>query len=133
MLEVYLFILIILIVSLAIDLIYGELPTKIHPVVIIGIITDFFKKIFIQINSKWSGFLTTLFTVLFSSLILIILLIITSFNDFINVIVSSIILSSTYSVKMLITTANDIKQDLIEDIDKAKSQYHIWSVEIQMS
>lgn len=120
MLEVYLFILLILIVSLVIDLIYGELPTKIHPVVIIGMIISFFKKNFIQINSRWSGFLTTLFTILSSSLILIILLIIVSFNDFINVIVSGAIFSSTYSIKMLISTANDIKQDLNEDIEKAK-------------
>ncbi len=120
MLEVYLFILLILIVSLTIDLTYGELPTKIHPVVIIGMIINFFKKIFISINNKWSGFLTTLFTMLFSSLILIILLIIVSFNDFINTIVSSVILSSTYSIKMLISTANDIKQDLSEDVEKAK-------------
>ena len=36
MFEVFMFIVITLIVSIAIDLTYGELPTKIHPVVIIS-------------------------------------------------------------------------------------------------
>ena len=62
MFEVFLFIIITFIVSLAIDLIYGELPTKIHPVVIIGYIINFFKGILIKINNKMSGLLTVIFT-----------------------------------------------------------------------
>ena len=42
--NLFLFITLSLILSLAIDLIFGELPTKIHPVVIIGSIISFFKK-----------------------------------------------------------------------------------------
>ena len=52
MLEVYHFILITLILSLLVDLIYGELPTKIHPVVIIGKFISFFKNIFIKYKKQ---------------------------------------------------------------------------------
>ncbi len=120
MLEVYLFTLLILIISLIIDLLYGELPTRIHPVVIIGRFIDFFKKIFIKMNNRWSGLFVTLSVIVVCSLILIILLKIASLNDYVNIIFSSIVLSSTFSVKMLLSTANDIKNDLNEDIEKAK-------------
>lgn len=120
MFEVFLFIIISLIISLAIDLIYGELPTKIHPVVIIGKIIDLFKGIFIGMNNKLSGFLTTTFTILLSCLILLIIMKITSINDYLFLIVYSIMLSSTYSIKMLLSTAKSIENDLKKDIEIAR-------------
>ncbi len=118
--EVYLFIIFSLILSLAIDLIYGELPTKIHPVVIIGKIIEFFKSKFITIKNRWSGFLTTLFTILISCTLLLIIMLISSINDYLFIIIYSIILSSSYSIKMLLTSAKSIENDLKEDIDKAR-------------
>ena len=120
MLEVYYFIIITLILSLAIDLIYGELPTKIHPVVIIGKFIDLFKGIFIQMKNRWSGFLTTFFTVAVCCLLLFIIMLLSSVNDYLFIIVYSIILSSTFSIKMLITSAKSIENDLKEDINKAR-------------
>ena len=52
MIELFYFIIMALLFSLAIDVTLGELPTKIHPVVIIGSIISFFKKIFINIKNK---------------------------------------------------------------------------------
>ena len=120
MLEVYKFIIISLIISLLIDLILGELPTKIHPVVIIGKIIDFLKNIFIRFKNRWSGFFTTLFTIIISCLFLFIIMIISSVNDYLIIIIYSIILSSTYSIKMLLSTAKSIENDLKKDIDKAR-------------
>ncbi|MCR5026438.1 MAG: cobalamin biosynthesis protein [Methanobrevibacter sp.] len=120
MLEVFLFIIITLFASLAIDLIYGELPTKIHPVVIIGSIIGYFKTILIKINNKWSGLLITLITMIISCLIFSAILIICSINDYLFIIIYSILLSSTYSIKMLLTTAKSIENDLKEDINKAR-------------
>lgn len=118
--EVYLFIIISLFLSLLIDLIYGELPTKIHPVVIIGKTIDFFKNLFIKIKNRWSGFLTTLFTILITCFLLLLILLISSVNDYLFIIIYSIILSSTYSIKMLLTSAKRIENDLKEDINKAR-------------
>lgn len=120
MLEVYYFIVITFFISLIIDLIYGELPTKIHPVVIIGKIIDYFKNSFIRYHNRWSGFFTTFFTIVLSCLILLAIMLISSINDYLFIIAYSIILSSTYSIKMLLSTAKNIEKDLKEDIDKAR-------------
>lgn len=120
MLEVYLFIFISLILSLMIDLIYGELPTVIHPVVIIGKIISFFKNIFIKYKNRWSGFFTTLFTIISSCFFLFIIMYLSSVNDLLLLIVFSVILSSTYSIKMLLTSAKNIENDLKTDLNKAK-------------
>ena len=120
MLEVYKYIILSLIFSLLIDLIIGELPTKIHPVVIIGKIIDYFKNIFIKFNSRWSGFFTTMFTIIISCLILLLIMLISSVNDVLFIIIYSIMLSSTYSIKMLLSTAKSIENDLKEDLDKAR-------------
>ncbi|MEE0024220.1 cobalamin biosynthesis protein [Methanobrevibacter sp.] len=120
MLEVYYFIIISFFISLIIDLFYGELPTKIHPVVIIGKIITFFKNIFIKYHNRWSGFFTTFFTIVFSCLILFVVMLISSVNDYLFIIIFSIILSSTYSVKMLLSTAKDIENDLKQDLNKAR-------------
>ena len=120
MFEVFLFIVVTLIVSLAIDLIFGELPTKIHPVVIIGKIIDIFKSMFIAMKNRLSGFLTTTFTMIVSCFILLIIMLISSINDYLFIIVYSIMLSSTYSIKMLLSTAKNIENDLTEDIDIAR-------------
>ena len=120
MLEVYYFIIISFFISLIIDLFYGELPTKIHPVVIIGKIIAFFKNIFIKYHNRWSGFFTTLFTIVISCLILSVVMLISSVNEYLFIIIFSIVLSQTYSIKMLLYTAKDIENDLKQDLNKAR-------------
>lgn len=120
MLEVYHFILITLILSLLVDLIYGELPTKIHPVVIIGKFISFFKNIFIEYKNRLSGFFTTLFTVICCCALLVMIMLICSINDNLFFVIFSIFLSSTFSINMLISTAKNIENDLKYDINKAR-------------
>ena len=120
MLEVYYFIIITFFISIIIDLFYGELPTKIHPVVIIGKIIAFFKNIFIKYHNRWSGFFTTLFTIVISCLILSVVMFISSVNEYLFIIIFSIVLSQTYSIKMLLSTAKDIENDLKQDLNKAR-------------
>lgn len=120
MLEVYHFILITLILSLLVDLIYGELPTKIHPVVIIGKFISFFKNIFIKYKNRLSGFFTTLFTVICCCALLLMIMLICSINDNLFFVIFSIFLSSTFSINMLISTAKNIENDLKYDINKAR-------------
>lgn len=120
MFEVYCFIIITFIISIIIDLFYGELPTKIHPVVIIGKIIDFFKKLFIRYHNRWSGFLTTVLTIVSSCLLLLVIMKVSLLNEYLFIIIYSIILSSTYSIKMLLSTAKDIENDLKQDLNKAR-------------
>ena len=44
--KLFLFIILALLISFAVDMVFGELPAKIHPVVIMGSIINFFKNIF---------------------------------------------------------------------------------------
>lgn len=120
MIELYYFIIISLLLSLAIDVIFGELPTKAHPVVIMGSIIAFFKNIFIKIENRLSGLLLVAFTVLAVSLSLYIIYFIFSLNDLILFILFIILLSSTFSVNMLLKTAVDVKNDLDKSINKAR-------------
>ena len=120
MIELFYFIVLALLLSLAIDVLFGELPTKIHPVVIMGSIIGFFKNIFIKIKNRISGLLLVLFTSLVITILLYILYYIITFNELLLFIVFSILLSSTFSVNMLLKTAVDVKEDLDESIEKAR-------------
>lgn len=118
--ELFLFIIIGLLFSLAIDVIFGELPTKIHPVVIIGSVISFFKKIFIKIKNRLSGLLLIICTILVVSIVLYIIYLICKVNVLLLFIVFFILLSSTYSINMLLKTASDVKADLDVSLDKAR-------------
>ena len=118
--ELFGFIVLALILSLAIDFIFGELPTKVHPVVIIGSLIDFFKKIFINIKNRSSGLLVVLCVCIVSGIVLFIVYYICSVNFVVLFVMFTILLSSTFSVNMLLQTAVDVKDALDESIDKAR-------------
>lgn len=118
--ELFLFIILSLLVSLAIDVVAGELPTKIHPVVIIGSLITFFKNKFINIKSRLSGLMLVLSVGICISLILYVLYLIFSINGILLFVFFSVMLSSTFSVNMLLKTAVDVKADLDESLDKAR-------------
>ena len=119
-LNLFLFIILALLFSLAIDVIYGELPGRIHPVVIYGSIINFFKNIFIKIKSRLSGLLLVLSTTLVSSVIIFLFYFIGKINLILLFIIFTILLSSSFSVNMLLQTAVDVKNDLNESLDKAR-------------
>ncbi len=119
-LKLFMFVIFTFVLSLAIDIIFGELPGSIHPVVIMGSIISFFKSKFIDIRNRMSGVLTVLCAGLVLSIILFIIYFIFKINIILLFIVFTILLSSTYSVNMLLQTAVDVKNDLNEDIDKAR-------------
>ena len=119
-LNLFLFIVLAFLFSLAIDVIFGELPTRIHPVVMIGSVVSFFKKLFISMKNRWSGLLTTLLTCAVACLVTLLILYLLSFNIVLFFIAYSIILSSTFSVKMLLETAISVYDDLCESLDRAR-------------
>ncbi len=114
------FVVLALIFSLAIDVIFGELPGRIHPVVIMGSIINFFKKIFIGIKNRVSGLLLFVCCSAAASIILLIIYFICSYNVILLFIVFTVLLSSFFSVNMLLQTAIDVKDDLSESIEKAR-------------
>ena len=120
MIELFYFIVLASLLSLAIDVAFGELPTRIHPVVIIGSIISFFKSAFIKIRGRISGLFLVVCCTLTVSIILYILYFIFSYNNILLFISFIVLLSSTFSVNMLLKTAIDVKNDLDESLDKAR-------------
>ena len=119
-LKLFLFIIFALLISLIIDIIFGELPTRIHPVVIMGSIINFFKKLVINIKNRLSGLIVVIGVYAISIIILYIIYLICSCNIALLFIVFSVLLSSTFSVNMLLKTAVDVKDALDDSIDKAR-------------
>ena len=119
-LKLFLFVILAMLFSLAIDVLFGELPGRIHPVVIMGSIINFFKRMFIGIRNRISGLLLVVLSAIVLSAILFLIYIICSYNIVLLFIVFTILLSSSYSVNMLLQTAVDVKNDLNESIEKAR-------------
>lgn len=118
--NIFLFIILSLLLSLAIDLSVGEVPSMIHPVVLIGNMTNYLKKIFININNRLSGLFVVLIETCISSVLIYLLCLFLSFNIYLLFIIYTILLSTTFSVKMLLQTAENVKNDLDVSIDKAR-------------
>lgn len=119
-LELFLFIIFALIFAFVIDWVIGELPVKVHPVVIMGSLIDFFKRLFIGIKNRTSGLLVVICVYAVSVIVLYIIYLICSFNFIVLFVVFSILLSTTFSVNMLLRTAHDVKDALDESIGKAR-------------
>ncbi len=109
----------IMIFALAIDLLIGEFPVKIHPVVWIGSIINFFKKYFINIDNKISGLFLAICVIIVSSLIVLVPLILVKHFLYLNSgmiylfkLIAVLLLSSTFSVKLLLDSARDVEKDL---------------------
>ena len=119
-LNLFLFIIIAFLTSLVIDIIFGELPARVHPVVIIGSIIGFFKNLFIRFKSRLSGLMVVIAVCIVSSTIVYVIYRICSFNVVLWFVAFAILVSSTFSIKMLLSTAVDVKDALDESIDKAR-------------
>lgn len=118
--DLFSFIISTIVFAIVFDIIIGELPSKIHPVVIIGKIIDFFTGLFIKIRNKFSGLLLFLSTTIVSTVILFVIFSVISVNFYLMFIVYGLLLSSTFSIKILLSSANDISDDLKEGIEKAR-------------
>lgn len=118
--NIFLIYILSLFISLIIDLTYGELPTSIHPVVLYGKIIDYYKNILIKFKNKINSFILYILVVTSSIIILYIILKIAQFNNIIFFIIYSIILSSTFSINLLISSAKDIENKLKTNIEAAR-------------
>lgn len=109
----------IIVISIIIDMIIGEVPTKIHPVIFMGNLIEKLKNYLP--NTKISGILTILTAnFVFVTITLLILVICAYVNTWVFVIVASLILSTTFSINFLIESVRNIQKELEEDINKAR-------------
>lgn len=110
----------IVIIAIVIDVIFGEPPAKIHPVVWMGKAIDFFKGYLIDYRSKISGIILTFMVVMIFTLATYVLLRLSAFNYILYILISSIILSTTFAIKVLLTSAENMKNDIDHNIEKAR-------------
>lgn len=119
-LNLFIFIISALLMSIFIDVVFGELPGRIHPVVIMGSIIDFFKGIFIGMKNRMSGLLLVLCCILSTSVILYLIYMIGCLNIILLFVIFTVLLSSSFSIKMLLDTAIGVENDLNESLEKAR-------------
>ncbi len=119
-LNLFIFIISALLMSIFIDVVFGELPGRIHPVVIMGSIIDFFKGIFIGMKNRMSGLLLVLCCILSTSMILYLIYMIGCLNIILLFVIFTVLLSSSFSIKMLLDTAIGVENDLNESLEKAR-------------
>ena len=110
----------IIVIAIIIDIIFGELPTKIHPVVWMGKLIDLFNEYLINYRSKISGIILTFCIVIIFTLATYVLLYLSAFNYIIYIFVSSVILSTTFAIKVLLNSAESMKNDINHNISKAR-------------
>ena len=109
----------IILISILIDMLYGELPDKIHPVIYMGKMIDILRNYLPP--TRISGLLITVTTIFTFTTITLIILVITAYiNNILLIIVASIILSTTFSLNFLIKSVKDIQTLLKTDIEKAR-------------
>lgn len=109
----------IIIIALIIDMILGEVPNKIHPVIYMGNMISKLKDYLPK--TKFSGLLiilTTTFT--FTIITLIILIIFAFINQWLFIIIAALILSTTFSINFLIESVRKIQKELSQDINIAR-------------
>ena len=112
--------LIIILISIIIDLLIGELPSKIHPVVWMGKLIDILTRLLIGYRNKMTGIILTLIVVITFTLATYVLISISVNNNIIYIIISSIILTTMFAIKVLFNSASNIKRDLEKDIVTAR-------------
>lgn len=107
----------VFLLALIIDVLLGEPPQRVHPVVWMGSAIDFMRKNLGK--SRTSGVVLTIAVALPFTLPL---LLINHLQGPMNVLISSILLSAVISVRLLVTSALDVGLSLNEDIEEARKK-----------
>ncbi len=110
----------VLILAVLIDIIIGEPPAFLHPVVWMGKLISLFVKNAPSNHRKFYGFLMVFFCVGVS--VLTGMLLVFPGTGILSLIVAAFFLKSTFSIRMLLLSALGIKKDMdIGDLEKVRS------------
>ncbi|MBZ2165055.1 cobalamin biosynthesis protein [Methanobacterium spitsbergense] len=116
-------ILTIILIAVIIDIILGEPPSKIHPVVLMGELINILKNILTKYNNKISGVVLTITTLFIFISIFGTILKISTYNPYLYVLISAILLSTTFAIKSLFDSVKLIKKDI--DISLVKARHSL--------
>ena len=115
--------LLIIVLAVLIDLTLGELPSWLHPVVLIGKSIEKLKSLFLttsKTKNRLSGLLITMLIIIMFTSLFSIILYISSFNPIFYLLVASIILSTTFAIKSLVNFVNGVYLDINKDLEKGR-------------
>lgn len=112
--------LVIILLAVIVDIIFGEPWSKIHPVVYMGRSIQFFKDLLSNYNNKQAGVLLTLINLTIFLFVFGIILYVSEFNYFIYILVSALLLSTTFAIRSLMDSVMEVKKDLDIELDKAR-------------
>lgn len=107
----------IIIYATILDLIIGD-PFKFHPIIAIGNIINFYKKLLYK-DSKFIGFVFTCLVLITIAIIFILITYIIKFNTYLNFVVTLYFLYASLATKSLIVESKKVI-DSLDDIDKAR-------------
>lgn len=114
-------ILIIIAGAVLFDILLGELPTSIHPVVMMGRTITTLKNSLKKYNNKFTGILITITVLIIFVSIFSLIIEISKINYFLYLLLSAILLSTTFAIKSLLNSVMQVKKDLDTDLNSAKN------------
>ena len=110
----------IILLAIILDLVWGEVPSAIHPVVLMGSLTDFLKPHLIKINNKSSGIILTVILLALFIIPFYFILQLLQYNIIIYILASGMVLFTTFAIKGLIDSTRQVKIQLDADINQAR-------------
>lgn len=113
--------LIIIITAVLIDILFGELPSSIHPVVMMGKTITLLKNFLKKYNNKITGILITITVLIIFVSIFSLIIEIAKINYFVYLLLSAFLLSTTFAIKSLLNSVMQVKIDLDTDLNRAKN------------
>ncbi|WP_321423005.1 cobalamin biosynthesis protein [uncultured Methanobacterium sp.] len=115
--------LIVIVAAVLMDIILGELPSRLHPVVWIGKSIEKLKSLFLSTSktkNRFSGLIMTLLIIIMFTVLFSIIQYISSFNYIFYLLVASIILSTTFAIRSLVNFVHDVYVNINEDLEKGR-------------
>lgn len=110
----------IILIALILDLLWGEPPSKIHPVVLMGKCIDILKKPLQRYQNRLSGLILTFLMLSLFVIPAYFILKIFQFNLLIYILFSGLIFFTTFSINVLLKSAKMVRKDIKEDIEMAR-------------
>lgn len=113
-------ILLIIVISLFLDLIIGEPPSFLHPVVYMGKLIDFLKCHLSKYNNRITGFVLTFLVLSLFIIPTFFILDLTQPYTVLYIIISSLILFTTFAIKELFKSIISVEKAIKLDINQAR-------------
>lgn len=115
----------VLFVSILIDVIIGELPGYIHPVVFMGKLIQKFKDFFLSkssLKNRFLGFTLTIFLFFTFAIVFAVFLYLCKWNNLLFILMASLLFSTTFAIKSLLNSVHNIYLKLNINLEQGRKE-----------